>query len=453
MEIDDAELLASLEAQEEVDRLQVDRVQDSGYGTLQENSTLSSRSSSIRSFASTASTRNSLTQNSRGDSLRGHRNGAQQGDSDSHIHNQYMADEDFPDAEFEDLPLDELDNLIFQEQTLTQSDNRDDTPRTTTLELPQSEPQRCSEGQRDANNSRTTSLKRDYQGIPRESGARLNTSTLKPLENPGTSKASHEIDIVAKVESDSFDDDMECCFEEEEAFGVQTGRISGNWPQIPQAPTETKGSFAKGSDRLSSKSSITGTEIFPIATEPALKGSHSTPQEQMYSSSANISNRLSSKQHTPENTVPPLTLSSPPFTYLCLLEKLMPQPPQQSTEIHVKAFIVTLLGKLSSNNGQWSVCATISDGTGYMDVELSDEVLRNFLGFSVAEKAVLKRDPTRKAELDAGMRRCQEELVDMCCIMTIKIEAGGRRAVVTKADPVNENILQELERRVSDWRK
>lgn len=72
------------------------------------------------------------------------------------------------------------------------------------------------------------------------------------------------------------------------------------------------------------------------------------------------------------------------------------------------------------------------------------------LGFSVEEKAVLKRDPARKRELDSGMKRCQEELVDMCCIMTITVEPEGRKAVVTKADRVSKKMLQELEQRVGE---
>lgn len=57
LELDDAELLASLEAQEDVDRVQVGPVRDSGYGTLSEYTTQSSRSSSVRSLVSTASSR------------------------------------------------------------------------------------------------------------------------------------------------------------------------------------------------------------------------------------------------------------------------------------------------------------------------------------------------------------------------------------------------------------
>lgn len=57
LDLDDAELLASLEAQEEVEMLQVEPARDSGYSTLRAASTQSSRSSSVRSFVSSASSR------------------------------------------------------------------------------------------------------------------------------------------------------------------------------------------------------------------------------------------------------------------------------------------------------------------------------------------------------------------------------------------------------------
>lgn len=57
LELDDADLLASLEAQEEVERARTEPSRDSGYGTLSEPSTQSLRSSSIRSLVSTASSR------------------------------------------------------------------------------------------------------------------------------------------------------------------------------------------------------------------------------------------------------------------------------------------------------------------------------------------------------------------------------------------------------------
>lgn len=57
LDLDDAELLASLEAQEEVEMLPVEPARDSGYSTLRETSTQSSRTPPIRSLVSEASSR------------------------------------------------------------------------------------------------------------------------------------------------------------------------------------------------------------------------------------------------------------------------------------------------------------------------------------------------------------------------------------------------------------
>ena len=144
-----------------------------------------------------------------------------------------------------------------------------------------------------------------------------------------------------------------------------------------------------------------------------------------------------------------LALTSPPFTYLRLLQAQLPGARQrQGTSVRVKAFIVTLLGKLTSSTGAWCVRATVSDGTGYLDVELSDRVLTGLLGFTVAQKGTMKRDPSRRGELDAGMSRCKEEMVDMCCVMTLGFEEQGSKAVVTRIDPVTEADLGALELRV-----
>ncbi|XP_040010606.1 recQ-mediated genome instability protein 1 [Xiphias gladius] len=455
LELNDAELLASLEAQEEVERVQVGSVRDSGYGTLSETANQFSRSSSVRSLVSAASSRSEAsthsyrsgwTQSSRSGSVQGHRHGVEQEGFDHfdllppehktqrEIEAHNMAEEDFPDEDFDDLPLDELDSVIFQQTTnvTAQSDsNHRSTPqnksriignpnsvdRTTKPQTAKLEQHTLngSGSQFGSSNSRSITQKRDYQGCTKGAKGQLAAATSTPLFSPSTLEPSHELEFVTNYESDFMAEDMDCILEEAETYGVQPGRTGGpNQLPLQEGPRRDR---EKATNKTESDS--------PCAKKDPLS----------------------------DSTVPALTLTSPPFTYLCLLEELMSKPHPHPTEIRVKAFIVTLLGKLSSNNGVWSVCAAISDGTGYLDVELSDEILTGLLGFSVAEKAVLKRDPARRGELDAGMRRCQEELVDMCCVMTIVVEPEGRKAVVKKADEVNEKVLQELEQRVRDRRK
>lgn len=482
MELDDQELLASLEAEEEVERVRP--VGDSGYVTLCETSTQSSRGSSARmlianvpstwvvhncwyllridslnvstfwhtsthsinhdpvqdfscdrflslfssrSETSAHSSRGGLTQSSRvgpvgpvgpvgsvGSVEGRHTNGPEDTDlyrlsSSDHVIQQEMTEhrvvvEDFPEEGFDDLPLDELDSVIFQENREFNSgpDSRIETNP----------------------NSSKTSAK------PQTGQVEQHHSYSSAPSEPSR-QSSH---TPANDGSDFMDENMDCL--EVDSFAVDTNR-TGEPPQSPFHP-QTSG------ERDGATSSL----------KPSSTSSHSVPLEQSRLSIAAESDGTSAK-HPPGDdvTAPGVTLTSPPFTYLSLFEEVVSRPRPHVIRFCVKAFIVTLLGNLSGKSGLWRVCATISDGTGYLDVELSNEVLTSMLGFSVAEKGALKRNPARRSELDAGMKRCQEQLVDMCCVMTLAVEPGTRKAVVMKADPVSEEVYQQLEQRVRDRRK
>lgn len=311
------------------------------------------------------------------------------------IHEHNAVEEDFPDEDFDDLPLDELDNVMFEEA--------ENVPNTSS-----------GFGSRTGRTKPVIQI-RDHQGSSREAS--------EPLTLPTSSSSSSS--SVLNTKSLLMDEDMDCFIPEVQTSGVETG-TSGGLAQI------SAGGPAKDKD------SNTNTTRTPGFTS------------RLFSKSA--ASETSTPQGKPHNLTA-LTLTSPPFVYLCMLKDLLSKPQSHPEEIQVKAFIVTLLGKLGCTNGAWSVFATISDGTGYLDVALSNDVLTGLLGFSVAEKGALKRDPARRGELEAGMRRCQEALVDMCCIMTIVLEQDGGKAVVAKADPISETVLQQLEQRVKDRRK
>lgn len=303
---------------------------------------------------------------------------------------QSKGDDEFPDGDFDALPVDELD-AMFQEN-IDFSPRGMETPRGATTAQTEQTSRTSSRSRFSPSNSKSTLQKRDYGG--------------RPAARTPSASANAVMDM---------DEDMDCIL-----IDVQTGGT----PTLPvqQEPSTNRESYTK-------KTNIWISGCGPGSDSPRSTTSHK------------------------QSLTPALTLSSTPFTYLCLLEQMMSRSDFQTTEICLKAFIVTLLGKLSSRNNAWNICATISDGTGYLDVELSDEVLRGLLGFSVEEKGLLKRDPLQRGQLETGMRRCQEELVDMCCIMTLVVEAEGRKAVVTKAEAVSEKVLQQLEQRLRAGRK
>lgn len=303
---------------------------------------------------------------------------------------QSMEVEDFPDEDFDALPIDELDAMMFQENVdLSQRVMETPCGATTAQTVEFEQTSATSSGsQFSTSNSKSTMQKRDY-------GAR-------PAAGPPSASAN--------AASDTMDEDMDCML-----IDVQTGGTAA--PPVQRGPSTSQESCTKKTNI-----SISGCALGSGSLR-------SVTSHEQFSTSA-------------------LTLSSPPFTYLCLLEQMMSRSDFQTTELCLKAFIVTLLGKLSSSNNAWNIGATISDGTAYLDVELSDQVLRGLLGFSVEEKGVLKRDPLRRGQLEMGMRRCQEELVDMCCIMTLVVKAEGRKAVLTKVEAISEKVLQQLEQRL-----
>ncbi|XP_029366915.1 recQ-mediated genome instability protein 1 [Echeneis naucrates] len=446
LELDDAEMLASLQGQEEVEMVQDGSPQDSGYRTVSETCIQLSRASSARSIVSgvsfrseppTHSYRSSLTQSRNGGSVQDLHHGNKHEASDKiqrGVQSHIMVEEDFPD---DDLPLDELDGMLFQKitnvtvqpDTMQQNNssiagNPHSLAKSTKLQTAQFglHTSKELESRLGSSNSRSVIRKRDYQGFNKGATEELvAAASFSP-----TALDSHELDFLTNDQTDFMDEDLDCFPAEVETNEVQPGKAGSSYT-------------------LTSKSSQSVKDIFPTKTAFLCGSSLTTAQTKTSS--------ITDSDPQTYTTVPALTLTSPPFTYLCLLEDFMSNTQAHTTEILVKAFIVTLLGKLTSSKGVWSVCVTISDGTGYLDVELSDMVLTDLLGFSVAQKAALKRDPALRGELDAGMRRCQEELVDMCCVMTIVVKPEGRKALVTKAAQVSEKTLRELEQRVRDRRK
>ncbi|XP_077376874.1 recQ-mediated genome instability protein 1 isoform X2 [Festucalex cinctus] len=339
LELDDLELLEGLEqAQEEeqqqevVARLPVTPAQDSGYRTLSQFSTLSSRSTTVSNLSASSSSEDTMRSSvSRVNSFPNGRRGNAQKEPDlveaspsrQGPAEHDVGDDGFPDGDFDDLALDDLDAAVFE-------------------------------------------------------GGAQNAFPAAPPREPS----------VEPVGGDVMED-MEYLAEGMEFNGERV--------------------------QAAESSQLPGNEIV---------GKDGSPTSEPLGD---------------------VTLTSPPFTYLCLLDET-PAP----TCITIKAFIVTLLGKLSASDGLWRIGATLSDGSGYLDAELSDGVLTGLLGFTVAEKGAVRRDPARRSQLDAGMRRCQEMLVDMCCLMTVEVGSGGRGAVVTQAEPVTEGVCRELERRVRD---
>ncbi|XP_047554684.1 recQ-mediated genome instability protein 1 isoform X2 [Lutra lutra] len=141
-----------------------------------------------------------------------------------------------------------------------------------------------------------------------------------------------------------------------------------------------------------------------------------------------------------------MDLYSPPFIYLSVL---MASKPKEVTTVKVKAFIVTLTGNLSSSGGIWSITAKISDGTAYLDVDFVDEILTSLIGFSVPEMKQLKKDPLQYQKFLDGLQKCQRDLIDLCCLMTISFNPSLSKAMVLALQDVEMEHLENLKKRLN----
>ncbi|NXE16432.1 RMI1 protein, partial [Lophotis ruficrista] len=141
-----------------------------------------------------------------------------------------------------------------------------------------------------------------------------------------------------------------------------------------------------------------------------------------------------------------LDLDSPPFTYLSLL---LAKKQETVTIVKAKCFIVTLTGNLTSSNGSWGIKAKISDGSAYLEVDFADDILRSLIGFSVPEMDRLKKDPALHLKLKDGLEKCQKQLIDLCCLMTIQFNPLQSKATVLILQDADARHLEQLKKRLN----
>ncbi|NWI96823.1 RMI1 protein, partial [Pitta sordida] len=140
-----------------------------------------------------------------------------------------------------------------------------------------------------------------------------------------------------------------------------------------------------------------------------------------------------------------LDLNSSPFTYISFL---LAKKPETVAILKVKCFIVTLTGNLTNSNGSWGIKAKISDGSAYLEVDFADDILTNLIGFSVPEMNRLKRDPALRLKLKDGLEKCQKQLIDLCCLMTIEFNPFQSKTTVLTLQDADARHLQQLKKRL-----
>ncbi|XP_069123332.1 recQ-mediated genome instability protein 1-like [Argopecten irradians] len=145
-------------------------------------------------------------------------------------------------------------------------------------------------------------------------------------------------------------------------------------------------------------------------------------------------------------------IDAEPFTYLSIAKKQL--TPLDSVTFKVKAYISTLIGRLDSSGGkEWKLACKINDGSDTLDVDLSSGVLTSLIGFSAPDSMVMKKrakhDPSIKDVLIEGIQQCQQKLIELLCIMEIRVMPSKPRPEVIALHEMTPGRIDALRTRVT----
>ncbi|PIK52800.1 putative recQ-mediated genome instability protein 1 [Apostichopus japonicus] len=168
-----------------------------------------------------------------------------------------------------------------------------------------------------------------------------------------------------------------------------------------------------------------------------------------------------------------------PFTYLAeMMDSIRAN--QQPVTFVIRAFIMTLLSALGKRNDCWSLQVRLNDGSGSLDAVLSDQPVMFFVcsnvfcisivhilfvlsclrsGSSISDWLFSDRDETNaiihkndqdKAAVEikqkTALERCRRRLIDLCEIMTIRVNPGEEMPAVIQIRRVEQRDCQQMER-------
>ncbi|XP_071820026.1 uncharacterized protein [Apostichopus japonicus] len=139
-----------------------------------------------------------------------------------------------------------------------------------------------------------------------------------------------------------------------------------------------------------------------------------------------------------------------PFTYLAeMMDSIRAN--QQPVTFVIRAFIMTLLSALGKRNDCWSLQVRLNDGSGSLDAVLSDQVLQSLIGYTVTEMKQMRlsvKNEQDKAAVEikqkTALERCRRRLIDLCEIMTIRVNPGEEMPAVIQIRRVEQRDCQQM---------
>ncbi|XP_076233777.1 uncharacterized protein LOC143178808 [Calliopsis andreniformis] len=114
---------------------------------------------------------------------------------------------------------------------------------------------------------------------------------------------------------------------------------------------------------------------------------------------------------------------------------------------------VEILGKLAKKDLRWILEATVTDGTGKIEVSFSNEVLENLLGFTVQEfslKKKLKKNPEIERELRMSFRNAEQKIKTLDAVLELELDVGKKPKVI-KITELTQEQKETVEKRLKHF--
>lgn len=94
----------------------------------------------------------------------------------------------------------------------------------------------------------------------------------------------------------------------------------------------------------------------------------------------------------------PIQVSESPYIYLAQVNEQMDHFVKKRSVVQVKACVSTVVSNIQVEDGCWTLCVCINDGTGYLNCKISANILNNIIGFTPTEMKKIKAAKTKEGK-------------------------------------------------------
>lgn len=152
-----------------------------------------------------------------------------------------------------------------------------------------------------------------------------------------------------------------------------------------------------------------------------------------------------------ENHSGPVAVPPRPFVYI---SRILQENKSCSRTYCVKAAVLSVINKLSIEDGEWKLSAKITDGSANLDVKFAPKVLEELIGMSAKAMTEMKKQmaaqPEKKEFVRNKLMKAQERLVNLNCLLDVDMGQNQDIPIVVGLNDISADTFTALKARQID---